>query len=77
MFGDNVPKKLWELFQKGLVKNSAVTMHYVTEKIDEGPTICQIPVDLTGVKNWEDVKKRTNQGTEHIYQWIITRLITE
>lgn len=77
MYGDTVHQKVWEKYQDWEVSKSAITMHYVTEKFDDGPIICQIPVNLDWIAKWEDIKERTNKWTEHAYQWIITRLITE
>lgn len=77
MYGDKVHQKVWEKYQNGEVTSSVVTMHFVTDAIDGGPIICQIPVPLEGITKWEDIKERANKGTEHKYQWIITKLITE
>ncbi len=47
MYGEAVFLKQWEDFRDGKIPHGAVTMHFVTDTIDGGPIICQIPVDLT------------------------------
>ncbi len=77
MYWDAVHQKVWEMYTNGNIPSSCVTMHYVTEKIDWGPTICQIPVNINSATSLDSVKRKVNKWTEHTYQWIITQLITE
>ena len=76
MHWNNVHKKIWEDYQGWEIHSSCVTMHYVTEGIDEGPIIFQRPIPLRGCESAEDIAKRVNKG-EHFWQWFITKYIIE
>lgn len=74
MHGINIHEKIWEDYSTWKIKQTCITIHYVTEKFDEGPIIAQIPVDISNCKNAEDVRKTVNK-VEHKYQPIITEMI--
>jgi phosphoribosylglycinamide formyltransferase-1 len=76
MYGDNIHKKIWEDYEAGKIKKTCITMHYITKKFDDWPTIAQIPVRINKCKSWEDVKQTVNEA-EHKYQWKITKLVIE
>lgn len=76
MYGSKVHKKVWEDYEAWIIIKSCVTMHYVTDEVDRGPVICQIPVELEGCEWPDDVAKKVNQ-VEHEWQWKITKMIID
>ncbi len=74
MHGGNVHKKVWEDYKNWNISQSCVTMHFVTDKIDRGPIICQIPVDISNCQSDIDVGRAVN-AVEHEWQWKITNMI--
>jgi len=76
MYGHHVHNKVWEDYKNWIIKRSCITMHYVTEEVDEWPIICQIPVVLEWCDSAEDVWRKVNQ-VEHEFQWIITKMIID
>ena len=76
MYWDKIHKKIWEDYKEKKIKRTCITMHYVSKKIDDGPIVAQIPVNISKCKSWEDIKKAVNK-VEQKYQWKITKLIIE
>ncbi len=76
MYGHHVHEAVMNAYKKGEAKNSAVTMHFVTEKYDEGPIFFQIPVWIDDNDTIEDLGKRVNQF-EHAWQSYITNLVIQ
>lgn len=74
MHGINVHEKIWEDYNAWKIKQTCITIHYVTEKFDEWPIIAQIPVDISTCENPEDVRKAVNK-VEHKWQPLITEMI--
>ncbi|MDD3645980.1 MAG: formyltransferase family protein [Candidatus Gracilibacteria bacterium] len=74
MYGDKLHQKIWEDYTTGKINQTCVTMHYVTEKVDDGPIIVQVPVSLAGCLSPQDVKTKVN-AVEHDVQWKVTQLI--
>lgn len=71
MYGHHVHEAVIEAYKKGEVTHSAVSMHFVTEKYDEGPLFKSIPVPILPDDTGETLGKRVNEA-EHLYQPIIT-----
>lgn len=74
MYGIHVHKKALELFKKGKIKNTAVSMHFVTEEYDKGPVFFSYPIKILKNDTSETLQKRVNKA-EHIYQSKITDLV--
>ena len=74
MYWMNVHNKIREDYHKWEINRSCVTMHYATEKYDDGPVIIQVPVDIFKCESAEDVKETVNE-VEHEIQWKVTELI--
>lgn len=74
MYGMNIHNKVWEDYVDWKINQTCITMNYVTENIDDGPIIAQIPVWLVWCNSPEDVQKRVKQ-VEHIIQWKITQMV--
>ena len=49
MYGLNIHTKVLEAYAKGDITESQLTIHFATEKYDEGPVICRIKLPLEGV----------------------------
>lgn len=76
MYGHYVHEAVMKAYQKGEIKNSAVTMHFVTEKYDEGPVFFRYPVFIRKEDTAETLAKRVNK-IEHSWQSYITNLVVE
>jgi phosphoribosylglycinamide formyltransferase-1 len=77
MYGIHVHEAVIEAFKKGEVKNSAVSMHFATEKYDEGPVFFEYPVRIRKGDTPETLQQRVNK-IEHAWQSFITNLaVTE
>ncbi|MFC1700871.1 formyltransferase family protein [Patescibacteria group bacterium] len=74
MYGHYVHEAVIKAYQKGEIKNSAVSMHFVTEKYDEGPIFFQYPVMIRKDDTSETLSARVNK-IEHAWQSFITNLI--
>jgi len=74
MYGHHVHKTVIESYQKEEIKNSAVSMHFVTEKYDEGPIFFQYPVAIRENDTPETLAERVNK-IEHGWQSFITNLV--
>ena len=74
MYGHHVHEKLITDFKAGKVKNSAVSMHFVTEEYDEGPVFFKFPVRIRDDDTPETLAARVNK-VEHTWQPWITNLV--
>lgn len=59
---------------KSGVKESAVSMHFVTEEYDEGPVFFRYPVEIRKDDTPESLAERVNK-IEHSWQSFITNLV--
>ncbi len=74
MYGHYVHEKVIEEYKKGNVKETAVSMHFVTEKYDEGPVFFHYPVLVREDDTPESIADRVNK-IEHAWQSYITNLV--
>ncbi|KKQ35777.1 MAG: Phosphoribosylglycinamide formyltransferase [Candidatus Nomurabacteria bacterium GW2011_GWB1_37_5] len=74
MYGHHVHKAVMDAYRKGEVKNSEITMHFVTPEYDKGPTFFKLPIEIFFDDTAETLGKRANEA-EHKYQPYITDLI--
>ncbi len=76
MYGHYVHKRVLDAFKKGEIRSSAVSMHFVTKKYDEGPVFFKYPVAIRDNDTPETLKTRVT-ATEHAWQSFITNLIIQ
>lgn len=76
MYGHHVHVAVMEAYKRGEVSHSAVTMHFVTEKYDEGPVFFQVPVEILPNDTPETLGKRV-LASEHHYQPIMTNAVVQ
>lgn len=74
MYGHYVHGAVIEAYKKGEVIESAVTMHFVTEKYDDGPVFFHYPVLVRKNDTAETLAERVNK-VEHCWQSWITNLV--
>jgi folate-dependent phosphoribosylglycinamide formyltransferase PurN len=74
MYGHHVHEAVMEAYKKGDVKNSAVSMHFVTEKYDEGPLFFSQPVEILPDDTADTLAARVLEA-EHKWQPIITNKV--
>ena len=77
MYGHHVHEAVWTAHQStGIdrVSNSAVTMHFVTEEYDKGPTFFVALVPIKGCANPDELAVRVNRA-EHLWQPLITERV--
>ncbi|MCA9351798.1 hypothetical protein KC866_00160 [Patescibacteria group bacterium] len=72
MYGQHVHEAV---FNDGL-QNSAVTMHFVTKKYDQGPIFFQIPVDISSATTAHGISRLVNR-VEHTWQPVITNMVLQ
>lgn len=71
MYGHFVHEAVIGAYKRGEVTHSAVTMHFVTEKYDEGPVFFVCKVEISGDDTVETLAKKVNYA-EQKWQPIIT-----
>lgn len=69
-------EKMIEEYKAGRTMITAVTMHFVTEKYDDGPIFFQYPVLIRPDDTPETLRARTNK-IEHAYQSWATNLVVQ
>ena len=74
MYGHFVHEAVMEAYKKGEVSQSAVSMHFVTEKYDEGPLFFKQFVPIHSDDTPETLGARVNE-MEHRWQPYITSLV--
>lgn len=74
MYGHHVHEAVLTAFHRGEVTHSAVSMHFVTEKYDEGPLFFSHPVPILPDDTPETLGARVN-AAEHEFQPIVTDLV--
>lgn len=75
MYGIHVHEAVIEAYKKGETKESAITMHFVTEKYDDGPIFFQYPVLIRKDDTPQTLAERVNK-IEHSWQsWIINLVV--
>lgn len=74
MYGHHVHEAVMEAYKKGEITHSAVSMHFVTEKYDEGPLFFSYQVEILPDDTAETLAKRVNEA-EHKWQPIITQKV--
>jgi len=76
MYGHFVHEAVMEAFKKGELTHTQITMHFVTEKYDEGPIFFRLNIPILQDDTEESLGKRVN-CYEHEYQPIITNLVVQ
>lgn len=56
------------------VKVTGVTVHFVDEKVDHGPIIAQVPVEVLDFDSCEDLEARVHQAEHKVYIEAIRRV---
>jgi len=74
MYGHFVHEMVIKSFQEGKINQSAFTMHFVTEKYDEGPLFFSQSVPIFPDDTAETLAKRVNEA-EHKWQPVITEKV--
>jgi folate-dependent phosphoribosylglycinamide formyltransferase PurN len=67
MYGSHVHERVWQDYEAGMIQRTCVTMHYVTDEVDRGPIICQIPVEIDDCNSAKEVGDKVNK-VEHEWQ---------
>jgi phosphoribosylglycinamide formyltransferase-1 len=67
LYGHYVHEAVLAAYQRGEVTHSAVTMHFVDEVYDRGPTFFSFPVPIEPHDTPETLAARVNQA-EHVWQ---------
>ncbi|OGY90957.1 MAG: hypothetical protein A3B31_03065 [Candidatus Komeilibacteria bacterium RIFCSPLOWO2_01_FULL_53_11] len=74
MHGHHVHEAVMQAYREGRIKESAVSMHFVTTKYDEGPVFFRMPVRILDTDTPETLGARVN-AAEHRWQAKITDLV--
>ena len=76
MYGHYVHEAVMEAYHRGEITHSAVSMHFVTEKYDEGPVFFQKTVEILPNDTAEILAQRVNI-VEHQFQPIVTNAVLQ
>lgn len=74
MYGIHVHQAVIDAYQKGLIKDTAFCMHFVTEEYDQGPVFFEHPIPIYDTDTPLVLQERV-KTYEHIFQWSITNLV--
>jgi phosphoribosylglycinamide formyltransferase-1 len=74
LYGHYVHEAVIAAFRQGEITHSAVSMHFVTPKYDEGPVFFKRRVKILDDDTSDSIAKRVNE-CEHRWQPIITNLV--
>ncbi len=74
MYGHHVHEAVVRAYQEGWLKQSAVTMHFVTEEYDRGPIILRLPVSIRENDTPETLAARVNEK-ERAWQAYVLNLV--
>jgi phosphoribosylglycinamide formyltransferase-1 len=74
MYGIHVHRAVLDACRKEFVKDTAVSMHFVTEEYDRGPVFFEYPVPVYPTDTPEILQERVKKY-EHLFQWAITDLV--
>jgi phosphoribosylglycinamide formyltransferase 1 len=76
MYGHHVHEAVVKAHKAGIAKHSAVTMHFVTEKYDDGPIFFEYPVLIRPDDTPDILAARVNK-IEHAWQSWVTNLVIQ
>lgn len=76
MYGHNVHEAIMAAFHRGEIEFTAVSMHFVSEKYDEGPVFFQYAISIREDDTAESLAERVNK-IEHGWQSWITNLVVQ
>ena len=54
LIGRDVYKKIWKMYQEGMIRETGCIVHYVSNKLDRGEVIHELKLDLTKCATFED-----------------------
>lgn len=74
MYGINVHKAVIQAYKEGKIKQSAVTMHFISEEFDRGPVFFRYPVLIRDDDTPESLAKRVNE-VERTWQSYMVNLV--
>jgi len=74
MYGLKIHEAVKEVFEKGEITHSGLSMHFVTDTYDGGPVFFEYPVPLEKGMSAIDIRERVN-AAEHEWQPKITNMV--
>jgi phosphoribosylglycinamide formyltransferase 1 len=74
-YGHHVHEAVLEAYKKGEITQSAVTMHFVNEKYDDGPKIVEWPVFIKPDDTAETLAKRVNEIERVIQSYYLNLVV--
>jgi len=75
MYGHHVHEAVIAAYKRGEITQSAVTMHFVDELYDHGPSIFRIPVLIRPGDDAETLAKRVNEKERAWQSYILNRVV--
>ncbi len=70
-YGHATHERVMEAYRAGIITHSAVSMHFVTEKLDDGPVFFSHPLEILPDDTADTLAARVN-AEEHRYQPEVT-----
>lgn len=77
MHGHHVHEAVLKSYKQGKITQSAVTIHFVTEKYDDGPKIVEWPVFIKPDDTVEDIAKRVNELEKAIQPYYLNLVVNK
>ncbi len=74
MHGHHVHEAVMQAFHDGRIRESAISMHFVTEEYDKGPVFFRCPIRILDTDTPDTLGARVNEA-EHRWQPYITDLV--
>lgn len=75
LYGHYVHEAVMKAYREGRIRQSAVTMHFVTEEYDRGPIIHQFPVLIRSDDTPETLAARVNEKERAMQSIILNRVV--
>ena len=75
MYGHHVHEAVLAAYRRGEVFQSAVTMHFVTEKYDQGPVFFELPVLIRPDDTADTLAKRVNEKERAWQAFILNQVV--
>ena len=76
LYGHHVHEAVLAAYHRGEITHSAVSMHFVTERYDEGPVFFELQIEINPADTAKTLGERVNRQ-EHIWQSKITNKVLQ
>ncbi len=75
MYGRNLHAAVLRVYRRRIIKTSALTIHYVGKRYDEGPIIAEVPVSIYARDTVATLEARMKKVEHFIYPLVINQVL--